>query len=608
MLQTMRASAKYIFWFILISFVVGFLLMDSSGLLGIGGVQPTDPVAEVNGQDIQYQAYQQRVQNQLNELQQQGRTLSQDDTRLVENRVFEEMVNEVLLRQEYQRRGITVSAAEIQDFARQAPPPFLLQNPELLTEGQFDPAKYARFLASPQARQSGILVYLENYYRSEIPRAKLFDAVTAGVYVTDDELWRGWKDVNDTAVVSYVAFRPGADVKPDASISDADLRRYWEAHKDELRRPGRAVVSILEIRREVTAADSAAVRNRILGLRQEIVGGAKFEDVARRESSDSASGAQGGDLGRGARGRFVPEFETAAYALQPGEMSQPVLTSFGYHLIKVDERKGDTLALRHILLPIQPSDSNMVRIDRRADDLSREAANAELPAKFDSAGRKLGIQPQRIVVLEGQPATVGPRVLPSVSAWAFGGARVGESSDLFDSEGGYVVARLDSLQEGAGDDFNAAKEDVRAAVSRLRAVEQLMPRAEQLARAAATSTLEQAAAAQNVAVEKSEPFTRATGALGIGRLNEAVGAAFGLPVGAVSAPVRTDDGAYVLRVDRRVESDRKAWEGQKNILRRQRLQQLREQRLQVYLQELRRSADVEDHRKRINALLRRVEG
>jgi len=606
-LQTMRASAKYIFWFILISFVVGFLLMDTSGLLGLGGVKPTDPVAEVNGQEISYMAFQRRVQDQINQLQQQGRSLSQDDTRQVENRVFEDMVNEVLLQQEYERRGISVSDDEIKLFARQSPPPFLMQNPELMTDGQFDPAKYERFLASPQARQSGILVYLENYYRSEIPRAKLFDAVTSGVFVTDDELWRGWRDVNDSAVVSFVAFRPAADLKPDPSIPDSELRRYWQQHKEELRRPGRAVVTLLELRREVTAADSAATRARIEALRQEIVGGAKFEDVARRESVDSASAVNGGDLGRGARGRFVPEFENAAYALQAGQISQPVLTPFGYHLIKVDERKGDTLALRHILLRVQPSDSATTALDRRADELSRLAAGQESAAKFDSAGMRLGIKPEQAVVIEGQPAVVGGRVIPSVSAWAFGGARIGESSELFDSDEGYVVARLDSLKEGSGDNFNAVKEEVRGIVTRERAVAQLVPEAEQVARAAATSSLEQAAAAKGLQVEKTEPFTRASGALGLGRLNEAVGAAFGLPLNTVSAPVKTDDAVYVMRVDRRTESDRKAWEGQKNILRQQRLDQLRQQRLQVYLQELRRSADVEDRRKQLNALLRRTE-
>ena len=65
------------------------------------------------------------------------------------------------------------------------------------------------------------------------------------------------------------------------------------------------------------------------------------------------SGQQGGDLGKGGKSRFVPDFEKAAYALKVGELSQPVLSPFGFHIIRVDEHKGDTLALRHILVSIQ---------------------------------------------------------------------------------------------------------------------------------------------------------------------------------------------------------------------------------------------------------------
>lgn len=609
MLQSMRASAKYIFWFLLIAFVGGFLLAETSGLLGVAQITNTTPVAVVNGREIPYLAWQQRVQNAVTQLQQQGRTVSQDEVRALENQTFDEMVAEVLLEQEYERRGIAVSDDEIKMFAQQAPPRWILENPDLTTEGRFDPAKYQRLLASPQARQSGLLIALEQYYRTEIPRAKLFDQVTTSVYVTDQELWRTWQDLNDTAQVSFVAFRPAADLKPDASIPDSELRRYWERHKAELKQPGRAVLSIVEIRREVTAADSAATRARAERLRQEIAGGAKFEDVARRESADSISAAQGGDLGRGGRGRFVPEFERAAYALQPGQLSAPVETPFGVHLIRVDAKQGDTLAVRHILLPFRQSDSSAVRIDRRADELSRLASQATEPAKFDSAARRMQLPVRKVVAVEGEPAVVEGRVVPSVSAWAFSGARVGESSDLFDSEEGYVLARIDSLREGSGeDDFGAAKEEVRRRVTLERALDKLMPQAQQLAQAAAASSLEQAAQQRRLTVEKSEPFTRASGAPGVGRLNEAVGAAFGLPVGTVGAPVKTDESVVVMRVDRRVEADRKAWEGMKAIVRQQRLQQLREQRLQLFMQDLRRSADVEDRRRQINQMIRRAEG
>ena len=74
----------------------------------------------------------------------------------------------------------------------------------------------------------------------------------------------------------------------------------------------------------------------------------------------------------------MPEFEKAVEGLKPGEISQPVLTPFGYHLIRLDSRSGDTTALHHLLLRIQPSYSSAAKIDREADRLSKMAAGRSL--------------------------------------------------------------------------------------------------------------------------------------------------------------------------------------------------------------------------------------
>ena len=153
-----------------------------------------------------------RVQNEVQAAQQRdpGRSLSQDDNRRIENSVFDQMVAEILLNDEYRKRGIVVTDDEVREFARYAPPQWITSAPELQTNGRFDPEKYQRYLGSAQARQSGLLVSLEQYYRSEIPREKLFDQIPSGVYVSDPELWRAWRDQHDSAQVSYVAFHADA--------------------------------------------------------------------------------------------------------------------------------------------------------------------------------------------------------------------------------------------------------------------------------------------------------------------------------------------------------------------------------------------------------------
>src|SRR4051812_36474231 len=473
----MRSLAKYVWLLVALAFVGGFLLVETSGLLGRTAITPTTAVATVNGRDILYTDYQARVQQQIQQEQQRnsGRSLTQDDDRRIENDVFDQMVMEVLLSQEYQRRRIIVTDDEIRMFAREQPPDWITNQPELQTNGQFDINKYHRYLASSYAKQSNLLVGLEQFYRSEIPRQKLFDQIAAGVYISDADLWRTYRDQSDSVTASFVASRPAGDPAAAKAISDADLRAYFDKHKNEFQHPGRAIVSVLEIPRSVTAADTAAARAKAIALRNQIVGGAKFEDVANRESADTTGGKNGGQLPRGGKNRFVPEFEKAAYALKVGELSQPVLSPFGFHIIRVDEHKGDTLALRHILVPITGSDSATSRIDRKADSLANLAGSSEDPTKFDAAAKKLGLTPVRVVALEDQPAQVAGRVIPSVSAWAFGGAHPGETSDLFDDENGYYLARLDSIQPGAKDNpsFESVKDDIRLRVARQRELDKL---------------------------------------------------------------------------------------------------------------------------------------
>ncbi|HEU4786677.1 MAG TPA: peptidyl-prolyl cis-trans isomerase, partial [Gemmatimonadaceae bacterium] len=416
-----------------------------------------------------------------------------------------------------------------------------------------------------------------------------------------------WRDQHDSAQVSFVTFTPAVDTAAAAkAVSDADARAYFDKHKDEFQSVGRAVLSVVIIPRVVTAADTAAARARTQALRDSIVKGAeKFEDAAKRESSDSVSGAKGGDLGPAPKTRYVPEFSKAADALKPGEVSQPVLSPFGFHIIRLDSRKADTLSLHHILIPIQASDSATTRVDQLADTLSRIAASSDQGIKLDSAAKRLGLKIVQVEAFENAPATHNGQIVPSVSAWAFGGVHPGETSELFDDENGYYLARLDTLRAGGDATFEGVRDQVRARVAQSQAVDKLMPEAQKLAAAAATSTLEAAAQQAGKKVEQTPMFARGSAVPPLGQFTEAIGAAFALPVGAVSQPVRTSNAADVLRVDKRVVADSSAWAAQKEAQKTARLQQLREQRVQMFLQDLRKSAKVVDRRKEINATLRR---
>ena len=607
MLQTMRNSAKYIWLFVVATFVVGFLLYQSSGLFGRSPITPTTAIATVNGEDVlvtQWQKLTQQLEQQAT--QGSGRSASLDERRGFEQEAYDQLINDVLLSQEIRRRGITVTDDEIIEAARYNPPPQLTRDPELQTDGQFDIAKYQRLISSPQAAQSGVLSYLETVYRSEIPQQKLYEQIAAGVYPSDGQLWQFYRDTHDSAQITYAAVRPTAP-DPSINVSESEIRAYYDAHTKGIERPGHAVVTFTMIPRAVSAADSAAVRNHALALRQRILGGEKFDDVAKSESVDSASAINGGDLGKSVAKQYVAPFAQAAEALKPGEISEPVLTQFGYHLIRLDSRNGDTLALHHILLRIAQSDSAAARTDRKADSLSRIGSGAEHKTGFDSAVKLLNLTTSRADVVEGTPLTINGRLIPSVSAWAFSGAKPGESSDLFDDDNGYYLARLESVTAGGTPSLESVKNDIRLVLLRQKQLDGLVAPAEKLATAAAASSLEQAATVLNAAVAHAGPFTRLTDVPGIGSVNEVIGAAFTLPVGAISAPIKTDDAVYVIRVDRRVEANRAVFDSTKKALRQQRSRGLQQDRVRQFLANLRKSAKIKDRRPVVMESLRHSE-
>ncbi|MBC7791976.1 MAG: peptidylprolyl isomerase [Anaerolineae bacterium] len=599
MLQTMRSAAKYIWIIVIVAFVGVFLFAETSGLTDRNVTRGTS-IGRVNGEAITVDTYDRAVRSITDRAQREGRTLTLDDQRRAENAAFDQIVDEILLRAELDRRGIQVSTEEIQQAARSYPPPEIMQSPELQTDGQFDPEKYQRYLSSPGA--GDVRLYLENYYRSEIPRQKLSEQLVTGVHVSGAQLWSIWRDQHDSAEASFVAITP--ELMPDSAVkvTDQEIRTYFKDHRADFRElPGRATVSVIRLPRVVTAADTAATRGRAETLRAEIVGGAKFEDVAKRESVDSASASEGGSLGRITPAEpFVEEFKNAAFALSVGQLSQPVLSQFGYHIIKVDEKKGDTIAVRHILLRIQQSDSSAAATDSRADQLARLAAESDDPAKFDAAAKAMQLRVLTGLAVEGDPLTIAGQYVPDVSAWAFGGAKKGESSELIETDDAYLLARVDSLVEGGEPNVDNLREEISRILVRQKKVDALMPRAERIASAVASGkTLEEAARSNDARVQQTGAFTRTSVVPGMGRLNEAIGAAFGLPVGAVSAPVKTRNGVYVLRVERRIQADRTAWEAQKDAQRTALLDQMRRQRVQQFMVNLREAAKISDDRDKL---------
>jgi parvulin-like peptidyl-prolyl isomerase len=129
-------------------------------------------------------------------------------------------------------------------------------------------------------------------------------------------------------------------VRPDTAISEPDLRAVWEA--DPPADSVRAQHILVAFPEQATQVQVDSVASFAAQLKTRAAAGESFEDLARQYSEDSGSAVQGGDIGFFGRGMLVPSFEEAAFSLAVGEVSDPVLGSFGLHVIKVTDRKAPT--------------------------------------------------------------------------------------------------------------------------------------------------------------------------------------------------------------------------------------------------------------------------
>ncbi len=411
----------------------------------------------------------------------------------------------------------------------------------------------------------------------------------------DPALWERYRDQNETVRATLTAIVP-RNVVPDSAVTftPAEVEAYFREHPEEFARERVAFLSAVSIPRVISSEDSAAVRQRAEEARQEIASGVPFEEVARRESADPVSAERGGDLGQWVKGMFDPAFDSVAFRIPLNTVSEPVLSSFGYHLIEVTERRADTASGRHILFPIELSGDRRDALDRRLDTLDRVAAGQVNPEAFDSVAALLGLEVVQAEPLQhGGRALVGNQLVPDAGVWAFT-SEVGEISDVIETPDAFYLFRLDSLHDQRTPTLAQVRSAVESAVREEKRFEVAQEIAQNyLRRVDEGSTPAQAASALGIANTTVGPFARVSPPLDI---PEVVGAAFGVPVGQRSDVITTDEGLYVIGVLERNPADSAQFVQQMEDLRARAVMEVRQARVRNFLSSLGKRADVEDRR------------
>lgn len=229
-------------------------------------------------------------------------------------------------------------------------------------------------------------------------------------------------------------------------IYRTEVEQFYKTMKDSLPKRG-ASVNLSHILLTVKPGEEAkkAAYERISKILEQLKSGADFAELAKKYSEDPGSAPKGGDLGYVKRGDFVKQFEEVAFKLEPGQISGIVETKFGYHIIKMVDRKGDKIRVRHILIRVIPTRQDELNTVKEIKDLYRRAKAGEDFAKLaqkysdDKTTRDKG-------------GNLGWFELKQLQVKEFRAVaetlKVGEVSEPFKTKFGYHIVKLNDRKKG----------------------------------------------------------------------------------------------------------------------------------------------------------------
>ncbi|NOY44268.1 MAG: hypothetical protein GXP50_02260 [Deltaproteobacteria bacterium] len=538
-------------------------------------------------------------------------------------RALDQLIDQTLLLQEADRRDIEVTDEELA-AAIQAVGAFQ-------EGGRFSKKRYLQIL---DANRITPLEYEEST-RRELLLRKVEQAIRSQAQVTDAEVEAEYRDRNTKARIAFVAFRPEA-FEADVKVTDEALADFYEAQKEQYRIPERrsaryilfgpeafekdVEVTDAEIEQEYNwrageftvaeavrarhillkvppNADEAKekeVREKIEKLRQQILDGADFAELAKKYSEDPGSKDRGGDLGYFERGKMVPEFEKVAFELEPGQVSEPVKTAFGYHLILVED---------HRQARQQPLEEVRDRIEqdirrRKALELAFTAADNTLmdledgKVTWDELAKEHEVKTTGLVTKTDRiPGVAKPDEFRDL---LFSTAPDGPGEILETPEGTYLIAVAEA-KPAEIPELEAVRERVEAAYRKAQAARLAREKAEQFLAEAREKGWDEAVKERGLTAETTLPFAKKGGAVPkIGWSPELKEAVFALEPGQVAdEPFEVNGAVYAVRLVERIEPDMSGLEEARERIRKELLSKKQGEYFDEYLKRLRAEAEIE---------------
>lgn len=516
-------------------------------------------------------------------------------------RIIDSMITEHALAYEAKRLGFKVSADELRAGIQQT-------IPQLFPDGKFAGTDaYERMLA----QQNMTIEQFEADLSLQLLITRMRDVALEGTVVTPQEIALEYKRRNDKVKIEYVriagdklrgevqvtpeevrksyeANKPlytvpekrslgilivdQADVEQSIQPTDADLLRYYNEHKEEYRLPER--VDVRHILLKTNASDpkqEAAIKAKAEDLVKQLRKGANFTEMVKKYSEDPGAKDKGGEYDGVVKGQMVPEFEKAAFSLKVNEISDPVKTTYGYHILQVLKHEQPTLKPFNDVKPQMVAELKKEQLAEKNQQIAEKAQNAltKDPAHPADVAKSLGV---KYVTADNLGANdplpeigVNKDVQESLASLKKG--EVSQPVPFADNKKiAMAVCTADTPAHPAA--FEEVESKAREAAMKDKVNKLVDEKANQLMEKARANGGDLAAAAKSMGLELKtpDPVDRAGSIEGLGSA-ASVPDAFNKPAGSLFGPTPVPDGKIVAKVLEKIPADPAGLEAQRTALR-----------------------------------------
>ena len=606
LMTTLRNRMHVVLWSLLILFL---LSMTVGGLVGganiidqlLGRVNPSEAIGSINGSKITPDQFNQAVSIRLESLRNSGIEISDQQLNNIREEVWNSFVEERLTEQAIEDLKINVTDDEILYHLENNPPPDIQRL--FYTNNEFNEQNYRQALNTPGLMDwNPIETWMRDFY---LPRFKLQEYINMSAVVSEKDVREEFIKRNNEYTISAINVTNSSIDKQTAPPSEDNILQNYNSRVDEFQRDEKRHLTFVKWPKQPTPQDTQRVKNEAIEIIMLYNDGENFSTLANLYTQDPGNqitpdSGRGGDLGWFEKGQMVGKFEDAAFNAKIGSVIGPVLTQFGFHIIKVDSvknknKKNHQIKARHILLNVELGQKSRTDLRRKATLFSYDSQDYSFSTALDShdvqkqIATYLGINDIFI-------AGLGP--FRSAIRWAFN-SNVADISDPIETDDYFAVFTLDSISTAG----LLPLEEVRDQI-----ISELKNKIKDQTKKKLTTELKSKvlngisfetlkSGDDKLELIPSDKKKLTDSFISLGKSDQLVGTLINAKKGDLLGPIKTYRGYGLIKVNQISDFDSTGWNSQQNIIRSD-LKRLKQNTVyQNWMTELKEKATIIDNRK-----------